>query len=206
MGSTSATAPAATAPAAAFEGDKLAEALETALGWSAKQAHILTGGGRAEGLYSAARGYPHAEDELPHYHLQRDSSRLVFAAWALEARAGVATSPTAATVATSPTAATVATSPTAATVAAALEFAAAAAAPAAAADQKREPPPPPPPPVPLTPPPPQRMCPPPWLAGAWSRPIFAGGGLISTDADEACFNLVTLGGPFVAIPSASDCS
>ena len=206
MGSTSATAPAATAPAATFEGDKLAEALETALGWSAKQAHILTGGGRAEGLYSAARGYPHAEDELPHYHLQRDSSRLVFAAWALEARAGVATSPTAATVATSPTAATVATSPTAATVAAALELAAAAAAPAAAADQKREPPPPPPPPVPLTPPPPQRMCPPPWLAGAWSRPIFAGGGLISTDADEACFNLVTLGGPFVAIPSASDCS
>jgi hypothetical protein len=148
----------------------------------------LTGGGRAEGLYSAARGYPHAEDELPHYHLQRDSSRLVFAAWALEARAGVATSPTAATVA------------------AALELAAAAAAPAAAADLKREPPPPPPPPVPLTPPPPQRMCPPPWLAGAWSRPIFAGGGLISTDADEACFNLVTLGGPFVAIPSASDCS
>jgi hypothetical protein len=148
----------------------------------------LTGGGRAEGLYSAARGYPHAEDELPHYHLQRDSSRLVFAAWALEARAGVSTSPTAATVA------------------AALELAAAAAAPAAAADQKREPPPPPPPPVPLTPPPPQRMCPPPWLAGAWSRPIFAGGGLISTDADEACFNLVTLGGPFVAIPSASDCS
>jgi hypothetical protein len=148
----------------------------------------LTGGGRAEGLYSAARGYPHAEDELPHYHLQRDSSRLVFAAWALEARAGVATSPTAATVA------------------AALESAAAAAAPAAAADLKREPPPPPPPPVPLTPPPPQRMCPPPWLAGAWSRPIFAGGGLISTDADEACFNLVTLGGPFVAIPSASDCS
>jgi hypothetical protein len=148
----------------------------------------LTGGGRAEGLYSAARGYPHAEDELPHYHLQRDSSRLVFAAWALEARAGVATSPTAATVA------------------AALELAAAAAAPAAAADRKREPPPPPPPPVPLTPPPPQRMCPPPWLAGAWSRPIFAGGGLISTDADEACFNLVTLGGPFVAIPSASDCS
>ena len=157
----------------------------------------MTGGGRAEGLYSAARGYPHAEDELPHYHLQRDSSRLVFAAWALEARAGVAASPTAATVATSPTAAT---------VAAALELAAAAAAPAAAADQKREPPPPPPPPVPLTPPPPQRMCPPPWLAGAWSRPIFAGGGLISTDADEACFNLVTLGGPFVAIPSASDCS
>jgi hypothetical protein len=87
-----------------------------------------------------------------------------------------------------------------------LELAAAAAAPAAAADLKREPPPPPPPPVPLTPPPPQRMCPPPWLAGAWSRPIFAGGGLISTDADEACFNLVTLGGPFVAIPSASDCS
>ena len=157
----------------------------------------MTGGGRAEGLYSAARGYPHAEDELPYYHLQRDSSRLVFAAWALEARAGVATSPTAATVATSPTAAT---------VAAALELAAAAAAPAAAADLKREPPPPPPPPVPLTPPPPQRMCPPPWLAGAWSRPIFAGGGLISTDADEACFNLVTLGGPFVAIPSASDCS
>ena len=148
----------------------------------------MTGGGRAEGLYSAARGYPHAEDELPHYHLQRDSSRLVFAAWALEARAGVATSPTAASVA------------------AALESAAAAAAPAAAADLKREPPPPPPPPVPLTPPPPQRMCPPPWLAGAWSRPIFAGGGLISTDADEACFNLVTLGGPFVAIPSASDCS
>ena len=166
----------------------------------------MTGGGRAEGLYSAARGYPHAEDELPHYHLQRDSSRLVFAAWALEARAGVAASPTAATVATSPTAATVATSPTAATVAAALELAAAAAAPAAAADLKREPPPPPPPPVPLTPPPPQRMCPPPWLAGAWSRPIFAGGGLISTDADEACFNLVTLGEPFVAIPSASDCS
>ena len=186
MGSTSATALAATAPAATFEGDKLAEALETALGWSAKQAHILTGGGRAEGLYSAARGYPHTEDELPHYHLQRDSSRLVFAAWALEAR-GV-----------------VATSPTAATAAAALELAAAAA-PVATADQERDPdylphhlaladrpliahqerdpPPRPPPPVTLSLPPPQRMRPPSWLARAWSRPLFAGGGLISTDAD-----------------------
>ncbi len=50
------------------------------------------------------------------------------------------------------------------------------------------------------------MQPPSWIAGAWSRPLFAGGGLASTDADETCFNVVTAAGPFVdiRIPTVRD--
>lgn len=54
------------------------------LGWSDKQAHILTGGGAATSLYTAARGFPHTDEELPHHHLQKGNTRQAFAAWAAE--------------------------------------------------------------------------------------------------------------------------
>ena len=58
--------------------------LETALGWSEKQARILTGGGTATNLYTAGRGYPFSDDELPHHHLQAANTRTTFATWAKE--------------------------------------------------------------------------------------------------------------------------
>ena len=45
----------------------------------------------------------------------------------------------------------------------------------------------------------QPVQPPSWLAGAWSRPLFVGGGLVSTDADDSCCNVVTTHGPFVDV-------
>ena len=60
--------------------------LEAALGWSARQAHILTGGGAAEGLYCASRGFSFAPEELPHHHLTRGTTVETFASWAAEAK------------------------------------------------------------------------------------------------------------------------
>ena len=50
-----------------------------------------------------------------------------------------------------------------------------------------------------------KPSPPSWLVGAWSRPVFEGGGLSSTDAEETCFNLVTSGAFVdVRIPTSRD--
>ena len=45
-----------------------------------------------------------------------------------------------------------------------------------------------------------------WLAGVWARPLFSGGGLTSTNADETCVNLISPHGPFIdiRIPTARD--
>jgi len=96
--------------------------------WSATQAHILTGGGRAEALYTSERGFPFSSDQLPHHQLAAGTTREAFGRW----RRGGGGS----------------------------EGGGGAAAPA-------------------------------WLSGAWSRPLFCGGGSTSTDADEACLNIVT---------------
>jgi len=127
-----------------------AAVVESALGWSSRQAHILTGGGKAEELYSAARGYAYADNELPHYHLSKGTSHMAFANWAAEAKHGAERAEVSAG-------------------------------------------------APL-------VNPPEWLAGVWARPLFSGGGLVSTDADEHCVNLVTAHGPFVdiRIPTARD--
>ena len=138
---------------------------EAALGWSAKQAHILTGGGVAEELYSASRGYAHEPTELPHHHLVRGSSHAAFAAWAAEAR--VPTQTAAVVAAEAPP--SVAQSVTQSVA------------------------------QPVTQSVIQPVQPPSWLAGAWSRPLFVGGGLVSTDADDSCCNVVTTHGPFVDV-------
>ena len=51
----------------------------------------------------------------------------------------------------------------------------------------------------------EKPRPPSWLVGAWYRPVFEGGGLSSTDADETCFNVVTSGAFVdVRIPTSRD--
>ncbi|KAL1523150.1 hypothetical protein AB1Y20_018105 [Prymnesium parvum] len=49
--------------------------------WSKRQAWILTGGGRAESLYTEERGYPFEQGELPHHHLLASSTAEAFAIW-----------------------------------------------------------------------------------------------------------------------------
>jgi hypothetical protein len=51
------------------------------LDWSNKQKRILTGGDRADEFYTADRGYPFEETELPHYHLLRGDIHPVFQDW-----------------------------------------------------------------------------------------------------------------------------
>lgn len=54
---------------------------EKHLDWTATQGRCLTGGGRAEELYTADRGYPFTDSELPHFHLLQGDTRAVFAKW-----------------------------------------------------------------------------------------------------------------------------
>lgn len=49
--------------------------------WSKQQAHILSGGGRAEALYTADRGYAFKQAELPHHHLLSRTTAHAFASW-----------------------------------------------------------------------------------------------------------------------------
>jgi len=51
------------------------------LDWTLLQGHCLTGGGRAEELYSAERGFPYKESELPHFHLLKEDTHETFRAW-----------------------------------------------------------------------------------------------------------------------------
>ena len=55
---------------------------EKHLGWTSNQGYILTGGGRAEELYCAERGFSFREDELPHHFLLRGETLEVFKKWA----------------------------------------------------------------------------------------------------------------------------
>lgn len=55
--------------------------LKKHLNWTATQGHILTCGGRANELYTAERGFPWSDSELPHYHLQNGQTHEVFSAW-----------------------------------------------------------------------------------------------------------------------------
>jgi hypothetical protein len=52
----------------------MAGPLNELLDWSPKQGRILTGGGVAEALYTAERGFPFDESELPHYHLTQGTT------------------------------------------------------------------------------------------------------------------------------------
>ncbi len=53
------------------------------LNWTANQGSCLTGGGRAEELYTAERGFPFTDSELPHFHLLMGDTHEVFAEWKL---------------------------------------------------------------------------------------------------------------------------
>jgi hypothetical protein len=52
-----------------------------ALGWSARQGRILSGGGRAEGLYTEERGFPFSLRQLPHHHLLHGTTHHKFRDW-----------------------------------------------------------------------------------------------------------------------------
>ena len=52
-------------------------ALAAALDWSAQQTRILTANGKANEYYTAQRGFPFDETELPHYHLLRRKEKKV---------------------------------------------------------------------------------------------------------------------------------
>jgi hypothetical protein len=53
------------------------------LNWTSIQGHCLTGGGRAEELYSAERGFAFQETELPHFHLLKGDTYETFRDWRL---------------------------------------------------------------------------------------------------------------------------
>jgi hypothetical protein len=52
--------------------------------WTSKQGRILTANGTAPNLYTAERGFPFSETELPHYYLTNDSTHDTFSKWAKE--------------------------------------------------------------------------------------------------------------------------
>lgn len=60
--------------------DRMTTTTLTLLAWTDKQGHILTGGGVSSKWYKAPR-FPFSEDELPHFHKARGSTREVFAEW-----------------------------------------------------------------------------------------------------------------------------
>ncbi|VEU37952.1 unnamed protein product [Pseudo-nitzschia multistriata] len=51
---------------------------DTHLAWTKKQGHVLSGGGKAESFYTAERGFPFLETDLPHYHLLKGDTHAVF--------------------------------------------------------------------------------------------------------------------------------
>lgn len=55
---------------------------ETLLGWTSKQGRVLTADGKATEFYTADRGFPFQEEELPHHHLMCNNTESTFAAWA----------------------------------------------------------------------------------------------------------------------------
>ena len=48
------------------------------LGWTKKQGYVLSGGGKAETFYTAERGFPFLEKDLPHYHLLKGDTHEAF--------------------------------------------------------------------------------------------------------------------------------
>eukprot|EP00522_Entomoneis_paludosa_P007033 CAMPEP_0172445870 /NCGR_PEP_ID=MMETSP1065-20121228/5648_1 /TAXON_ID=265537 /ORGANISM="Amphiprora paludosa, Strain CCMP125" /LENGTH=575 /DNA_ID=CAMNT_0013196883 /DNA_START=384 /DNA_END=2111 /DNA_ORIENTATION=- len=67
---------------------------ELQLGWSDKQRRILTANGKAAEYYTAERGFPFSENELPHYWLSRGDKALweTFSKWKQESHKGPSSS------------------------------------------------------------------------------------------------------------------
>ena len=61
---------------------------DQALDWTPKQGRILTGGGVAESLYTAERGFPFEMEQLPHHHLTNGTSVSCFRSWRAQGRVG----------------------------------------------------------------------------------------------------------------------
>jgi hypothetical protein len=59
------------------------EIIQKHLNWTWKQGSILSGGGRAEEYFTAERGFPFSETDLPHYHLLQNDTHTVFEEWKL---------------------------------------------------------------------------------------------------------------------------
>lgn len=64
--------------------------MEDWLDWSAKQGRILTGGGVAESVFSAANNFAFDASELPHHHLAAGSTHDAFAQWRRDAETAAA--------------------------------------------------------------------------------------------------------------------
>jgi len=52
--------------------------LPSILEWSAKQGRVLTSNNEALTLYTAERGFPYKDEELPHYYKVRGLARQTF--------------------------------------------------------------------------------------------------------------------------------
>ena len=48
------------------------------LEWTKKQGYVLSGGGKAESFYTAERGFPFVNTDLPHYHLLKRDTHSAF--------------------------------------------------------------------------------------------------------------------------------
>ena len=56
------------------------------LDWTSTQGYILTGGNKAEEYYTTERGFPFVEQDLPHYHLLKGDTHVVFHEWQQQQR------------------------------------------------------------------------------------------------------------------------
>eukprot|EP00035_Acanthoeca_spectabilis_P000920 m.76279 g.76279 ORF g.76279 m.76279 type:complete len:349 (+) comp10513_c0_seq2:45-1091(+) len=54
--------------------------------WSDKQGRILTGDGQITQLYTPERGFPFADEELPHHHLRNKTTTPAFRQWRKDGR------------------------------------------------------------------------------------------------------------------------
>jgi hypothetical protein len=63
------------------KGDEEQEIQDLHLGWTKKQGYILSGGGKAEEYYTAERGFPFVETDLPHHHLREGDTHSTFGEW-----------------------------------------------------------------------------------------------------------------------------
>jgi hypothetical protein len=61
--------------------EMLIQAKKAHLDWSLKQGRILNANGKAVEYYTADRGYPFQETELPHFYLQQGTTQQIFVSW-----------------------------------------------------------------------------------------------------------------------------
>ena len=57
---------------------------EEYLDWSSKQGKILTCDNKANDYFTAERGFPFHENDLPHYHMIKEDCEITFKRWYLD--------------------------------------------------------------------------------------------------------------------------